>query len=162
MCPDYIPVGFITAGATVVSVARFMSLSTVRAGLGSVGFVNYLKAYSLGIEFVCQIFLNLPKIPVREFLRDFSLADFLTSFSSTPVLFLPTRSVSLHSLWVSTEYVFYLVFYAPVHEILGDFMSFMFYLVAGFGEDKTLLALKLLPPSGTLFALSLGFLDFPY
>ena len=95
-------------------------------------------------------------------MRNFTLADFLPSFSGTSVLFLSARSVSLHSLWVATEYVLYLVFHAPVHEILGDFMSFMFYLVAGFGKDKTLLALEFFPSSGALLALGLGFLDFPH
>ena len=46
--------------------------------------------------------------------------------------------------------------HAPVHEIFGDFVSFVFYLVLGFREDEPLLALELLPTAGALGTLGLS------
>ena len=119
--------GFVTTRATIIAIVRFVPLTTVRTGLRGVGFVDFLKFYVLSIELVFENLHHFAKIPVREFLRNFSFANFLFVFN--PILFLSTRSVTFYAFWIATKNVFDFVFYAPVHEIFGDFVSFVFYLV---------------------------------
>ena len=64
MCPDHIPVGFVTAETAVVSVAWLVPLTAVWAGLGGVRLANDLELDASGLEFVPQIFFNHAKVPV--------------------------------------------------------------------------------------------------
>ena len=127
MCSNHIPVGFVTTRATTIAITRFVPLTTVRTGLTCVGFVDFLKFYVLSIELVFENLHHFAKIPVREFLRNFSFANFL--FVLSTILFLSTRSVAFYAFWITTKNVFDFVFYAPVHEIFCDFMCLVFYLV---------------------------------
>ena len=157
VCPVNITVGFISARATVIASAGFVPLSTDGTGLGGICFIDNLKSNSLILKLVLQIILNLPKVPVGELLGNLPRANFLASFGGRTVLFLPPRSVALDAFGVAAVDLPNFVFHAPVHEILGDFVSLVFYLMPGLGKDIAFLALKLLPSAGAFLAFCLGF-----
>ena len=148
-----VPMGMIATLTLVVESVRFVPLPADGAGLGGVRLTNDLKGNALVLELVPQIVLDLPEVPVREFLCHLAFADFL--FILCTILFLPSRSIPLYSFGVATIDFPNFVFYAPVHEIFGDFVSFVCYLMLGLGKDIPLLALELLPATGTLDTLRL-------
>ena len=76
MCSNHIPVGFVSTRTTVITIIRFVPLTTVWAGLACVGFVDFLKFYVLSIELVFNNLHLFAKIPFRKFLRNFLFANF--------------------------------------------------------------------------------------
>jgi len=80
----------IPAFTTVVAGICLVPLAANRTRLGRVCLVDYFKGNALVLEFVLQILLDFPEVPIREFLGYLSLADFLSGFGSSPVLFLPS------------------------------------------------------------------------